>query len=328
MLLPDSARYARDAAEAIGASFEDLDAGGGYLFRISRGGRSVLGGGGNVCAYPVNSATAYTVSRDKAHTKAVLAARGLPVIPGGLFFAHTRRAALRQPGREAADAMRFAERLGYPVFCKPNHGSRGTFAEIVPDARALDDYIRRVAVEFESFLIEPVIAGTEHRVFVQDGRPVFESTKAAPELIADGAARLGELLARHNQTLAREGISALPDHVLGAADPAAIPPAGARIPLPGRRNLSAAGGVESVSEQAPAPLAALAVAAVEAIGLRIGAVDVFDLSSARDYSHLMVIEVNGNPGLHTLERAGRQDMIRAIWVLMLNACLSDRGSGD
>ena len=87
MPLPDSTRYAKDAAEAIGAAFEDLDAGAGYLFRISKNGRFVLGGGGNVCTYPVNSAGAYTISRDKAHTKTVLASRGVPVIPGGLFFA-------------------------------------------------------------------------------------------------------------------------------------------------------------------------------------------------------------------------------------------------
>ena len=62
MPVPDSARYAKDAAEAIGARFEDLDDGNGYLFRITKGARFVLGGGGNICAYPINSAVAYTVS--------------------------------------------------------------------------------------------------------------------------------------------------------------------------------------------------------------------------------------------------------------------------
>jgi len=35
-----------------------------------------------------------------------------------------------------------------------------------------------------------------------------------------------------------------------------------------------------------------------------------------------VIEVNGNPGLRTLENAGRTDLIRSIWTSMLNECLS------
>ncbi len=322
MPIPDSTRYARDAAEAIGARFEDLDNGEGYLFRISRADRFVLGGGGNVCAYPINSAPAYTISRDKAHTKAVLAACDIPIIPGSLFFAHSRRIAVRAPGREASDAIMFAQRLCYPVFCKPNNGSRGTFAELVRNAAELDDYIHRVAVEFEAFLIEPVRDGAEHRVFVLDGRPVFHATKSAPTLIGDGNSTLAELLAALNATLQLEGVSAVPVSALGGHDLNATPAVGEHIPLPGRRNLSAQGGLETVSELVPAPLANLAVAAVAALGLGAGAVDLFDLSAARDLSDNVVIEVNGNPGLRTLERAGRTDLIRAIWVYMLNACLN------
>ncbi|MEQ1781513.1 MAG: hypothetical protein ABMA14_09145 [Hyphomonadaceae bacterium] len=322
MPIPDSTRYARDAAEAIGARFEDLDGGEGYLFRISHGDRFVLGGGGNVSTYPVNSAPAYTISRDKAHTKAVLISAGVPVIPGGLYFAHARRAALRAPGHEASDAATFAQRLGYPVFCKPNHGSRGTFAEIVPTPAGLDDYIRRVAVEFESFLVEPVLDGAEHRIFVLDGRPVFHATKSAPGLIGDGCTTLAQLLAALNAALEAEGISAAPTSALGDRDLNATPAAGEHIPLSGRRNLSAQGGVETVNDHVPVELAHPATAAVAALGLRAGAVDMFDVSAMRDLSDIVVIEVNGNPGLRTLERAGRNDMIRAIWTHMLNACLN------
>jgi D-alanine-D-alanine ligase-like ATP-grasp enzyme len=321
MPIPDSARYAKDAAEAIGARFEDLDEGGGYLFRISRGERFAFGGGGNICAYPINSATAYTISRDKAHTKIVLASRGLPVIAGGLFFSQTRRAMMRRPGREAADAIAYANRLGYPVFCKPNLGSRGTFAEIITSEAALADYVQRVAVDFETFLIEPVMQGAEHRVLVQDGRPVFHSTKAEPQLIGDGASTLAQLLDVLNRTIAADGVSALPMSALGS-DAALVPRKDERVPLKGRRNLSAAGAIEQVSETVSARLAQLAVAAVESLALRIGAVDMFDVSANGDLSDLVVIEVNGNPGLRTLEQAGRSDLIRTIWTDMLNACLS------
>ncbi len=321
MPIPDSARYARDAAEAIGARFEDLDDGDGYLFRISKGGRFVLGGGGNICAYPVNSAAAYTVSRDKAHTKRVLQSRGIAVIDGGLFFAQTRRAAMRSPGREAADAATFAGQLGYPVFCKPNLGSRGTFAEIVRNEADLADYISRVAIDFEAFLIEPLLNGPEHRVLVQDGRPVFHSTKSEPALLGDGRSTLAELLGAMNQSIAADGISALPLSALGAGS-SSIPAAGERVALPGRRNLSAAGAIEQVSATVPESLAHLAASAVEALGLRIGAVDMFDISPQGDLSGLVVIEVNGNPGLRTLENANRSDLIRSIWTSMLNECLS------
>lgn len=319
MPTPEFTRYAREAAAAIGAAFEDLDGGRGYLWRVSRGGRSVLGGGGGVCAYPVNSAVAWTISRDKAHTKTVLASEGIPVIPGGLFFAHGLRAALREPGREVADAVAFAGRLGFPVFCKPNTGSRGDFAEVIPDARQLSVYASRIAPLHESFLVEPVVQGTEHRVFVQDGRIIFHAAKAAPALIGDGVSTVAQLTAELDRNALAPAVSAT---VVAGYSPDDIPAAGVRIALAGRRNLSAAGGIDHVSDTAPPALARIAIAAVAAIGLRIGAVDLFDQSSSGDFSDLVVIEVNGNPGLRTLELAGRDDLIRAIWTSMYEECLS------
>lgn len=318
MSIPEFNRYAREAAAAIGATFEDIDGGRGYLWRVSRGERFVLGGGGGICAYPINSAVAYTISRDKSHTKSALLAAGLPVIPGGLFFAHTLRAGLRDGGREVADAVAFAERMGFPVFCKPNAGSRGDFAEIVADGAAMHAYAQRLAPHHESFLVEPVMHGTEHRVLVKDGRAIFHAEKASPEIVGDGKTNIAGLVAVLDRSLT-PGLSA--SAIAGHA-PDHIPAAGERIPLPGRRNLSAAGGIETVSETAPAPLASLAVRAVQGLGLRIGAVDLFDLSSAGDSSDPVVIEVNGNPGLRTLELAGRNDLIRAIWTSMYEECLS------
>jgi glutathione synthase/RimK-type ligase-like ATP-grasp enzyme len=323
MTLPDPARYAMDAAQAMGADYADLDQGGGYLWRVSKGGRSVVGGAGGVSSFPINSATAFTLSRDKAHTKTVLHDAGLPVIPGGLFFAHQRRIALRGPGREIDDAIRYAVTHGFPVFCKPNHGARGNFAEIVLDADALRDYASRVAVEFESFLVEPVIEGTEHRVLVHDGRPVFHSTKATPALTGDGITTLEALLAQLNDRLEGSGVSPSPAAAIALAGrkPTDVLEKGERIPLPGRRNLSAAGGAETVSTVIPAQLAYIAIRAVAALGLRIGAVDIFDVSRMGDLSDLVIIEVNGNPGLKTLELAERPDLIRAIFVAMFTELL-------
>lgn len=320
---PDPARYAMDAAAAIGATFEDLDEGRGYLYRISRNGRSVLGGGGGVCAYPVNSAVAFTVARDKSHTKSVLRAANLPCIPGALFFSHKRRVAMRGPGREVEDALSFATQIGFPVFCKPNQGGRGNFAEIITSPEALADYARRVTVEFESFLVEPVVAGVEHRVLVKDGRPLAHIAKSPPMLVGDGERSWGQLLAAVNASLEGTGVSPGTETLITAAGhaPDQIPPAGETMALAGRRNIHAAGGAEAVSSDVPAALAELACAAVAAIGLRVGAVDMFDTSAQGDLGQLVVIEVNGNPGLLSLERAGRQDIISDLWIEMLNDCL-------
>jgi D-alanine-D-alanine ligase-like ATP-grasp enzyme len=103
--------------------------------------------------------------------------------------------------------------------------------------------------------------------------------------------------------------------------PDTVPGAGERIALPGRRNLSAIGEIESFSSTTPDVLASMAAKAVAALGLRIGAADIFDTSAAGDLSDLVIIEVNGNPGLKTLELAGRMDIIHDIWTSMLEEAL-------
>src|SRR5262249_36412962 len=156
-------------------------------------------------------------------------------------------------------------------------------AEIIADDAALADYTRRVAVEFESFLIEPVVHGTEHRVLVHDGRGVFHAAKAAPELVGDGRSTVASLLARLNAPLEGSGVSLWPMAATGRR-PDDVPHARERIALAGRRNLGVEGEIAHFSTDIPAALLSLANRAVSAIGLRIGAVDLFDRSAVGDLS--------------------------------------------
>jgi hypothetical protein len=41
------------------------------------------------------------------------------------------------------------------------------------------------------------------------------------------------------------------------------------------------------------------------------------VSPKRDLSQLVVIEVNGNPGMQSLEAIGRDDLIDTIWSMVL-----------
>ena len=50
--------------------------------------------------------------------------------------------------------------------------------------------------------------------------------------------------------------------------------------LEGPANRAAGGSAEALADSAPAPLAKLAIAAADALGLKLAAVDMFDLSPA------------------------------------------------
>ena len=57
---------------------------------------------------------------------------------------------------------------------------------------------------------------------------------------------------------------------------------------------------------------ALAIRAVQALGLRVGAVDMFT-DIGEDPDDIRIIEVNANPSIRFLEDVGRSDLILKIW---------------
>jgi len=321
---PAQTRYVARACQILGLLFRDLDQGGGYLFSVSNGRDEFVSGSGAICTWPLNSAPAFGISRDKHHTNAVLAQAELPIIPGQLFFLHPHMAKLRAPGRERSDALAAFAGMPHPVFCKPNQGSRGDFAEIVADLPAFGDYIERVAARYDAILLQPVLHGDEYRVFCLDGDAVFATRKADFAVTGDGARSIERLLRAHNERVTGTGVSPPDmgnilatiqlrhglrgDHVLAK---------GEEIVLPGRRNLSAGGDVADFMTEIPTSLAALTLDAAKAIGLRVAGIDIFDISPGRNLSELVIIEVNGNPGIQSLETIGRDDLIDRIWQTVL-----------
>lgn len=330
MPYPDQTRYVARACAALGYSFTDLDNGGGALFAVSDGRHRFVSGAGKICAYPLNTAAAHEISKDKAHTNAVLARAGIEVIPSKLYFLTQTHAKLREPGRDRADAVRAFEAAGTPLFCKPNAGSQGAFAEIVADAGAFRDYLARVEVRYDAILLQPIVEGDEYRVFCIDGEAIFAAQRSNFAIVGDGAHDLKALLENENARLAGTGVSAIPvaaaldqlhDRGLAASHVAAP---GERIELTGRRNLSAGSDVLDFSTDVPAPLASIATEAAAAIGLRVAGVDIFDTSPARDLSRLVVIEINGNPAISSLERIGRDDVIDRIWHKVLRTWFAEQ----
>lgn len=173
------ARFAAHTARALGYDFRSLDGADGYLFEVRDGARRAVFAGGYATPYALNSARAYSLARDKEFAQRVLTPQGIRTIPSQLYFTHMRKALSRSPGRERHDALAFAATAAWPLFCKPNDGGRGRFAEVIESAAAFAAYLDRVAAEHEAILVQPILRGDEYRVFVLQGRALFSYRKRA-----------------------------------------------------------------------------------------------------------------------------------------------------
>ena len=307
---PEQARSAKRAAKQLGLKFIDIDS--GYLFEISNGKIGFLSGAGHICTYPLNTAVGVSVAADKLHTNSVLARKKIPVIPSKLFFLDENYKNLREAGREGEDAIRYLSKLKLPVFCKPNRGSRGNFAEIINSQKEFVDYMGRVRRYYDSFLVQPVMNGTEYRVFCVDGKAMFYTQKAPPFLVGDGVKTVKELVEDFNAKLKGYGISSITAH-----NPKHKPKKDEVVVLEGRRNIASQGSAKFISKKVPKKLADIALKAMKEINLSVAGVDIFDVSKKNDLSKLVIIEVNGNASLTSLEKAGEHKLIDDIWQAII-----------
>ena len=307
---PDQSIYAAFACAEFGLEFRDSDGGSGLLFRVSSRKKSLHFGAGRCAWYPQNNATAATLASDKYFTARILAEAGVPVIAGEYFFLHERHRAHRPAGHERDNALAYFASLGASAFVKPLTGSRGDFAQAIHGEAALDIYLDEVAKYYDAVLIQPVIEGVEHRIFLLDDDALFCARKHPPFVRGDGVHTLRELLSAHNDALRAHGLSPVSP---GEGDRSldAVPAKGEQRAIPGRMNLSA-GGTMVLEPQPSQKAVAMARAASRALGLRVAAVDLFTCIGG-DPEAMTVIEVNSNPSIRLLEQSGRGDLILKIW---------------
>jgi hypothetical protein len=74
--------------------------------------------------------------------------------------------------------------LGGAAFVKPLTGSRGDFAQAVHGEAALVRYFDDVVKYYDAILIQPIVEGTEYRVFLLDDDVLYSARKYRPSVAA------------------------------------------------------------------------------------------------------------------------------------------------
>ena len=309
---PDQSIYAEYACAEFGLTFQELDGGTGLVFSVSSLSKSITFGAGRCSWYPQNNSTAASLATDKYFTKLILEHAGIPTLGGRYFFLHDRHRAHRAPGHERSDALDYFGALGGSAFAKPLTGSRGDFARAIHGEASLLGYLDDVARYYDSVLIQPLVSGIEHRIFLLDGEVAYSARKRPPFLVGDGSSAIGDLLAKHNAALQSRGLSPAAMDAGRERNLNIVPARGERWEIPGRMNLSVGGAMVLESPGAGSAVIALARRGVKTLGLRAAAVDLF-AELEGDPEAVRVIEVNSNPSIRLLEQCERSDLILKIW---------------
>jgi len=241
---------------------------------------------------------AVELASDKEETNRILASLGLPVPRQELV-------------QTTEQAVRAAQRIGFPVVTKPYNGNHGRGISI----RLMDE--AEVAAGFaaarehsRSVIVETYLEGDDHRLLVVNGELVAATRRTPGQVVGDGEHSIVELIdivnldprrgVGHEKVLTRIELDAQAARMLERAGLAAgsVPAPGQVVPLRSTANLSTGGTATDVTDVIHPDNRDMAVRAVRAIGLDVGGVDFLSQNIAESYRSIGggICEVNAAPG--------------------------------
>ncbi|NUZ10310.1 hypothetical protein HUZ36_05900 [Pseudoalteromonas sp. McH1-7] len=323
---PHQIQSLKKACDSLGIRYQNLDSFSEQILKVSYKNKAFIFGAGNICSFPINSATSTFLAKDKSHTVNVLSASGFNVPEGDYFFLQSAFAMYRGVGKEKQDALCYAKRQGYPLFIKPNDGSRGAFIEKLYNGQDLQNYIDKNQQKLSCVRIEKPLQGHEYRLFVVDGKIWFGYKRRPPFITFDGVQTVSAHLQALMQTQAQYGHSSLSldssyiREYLSANQLTlqSIPAKGVTFNFSPAMNIALGGEVVDYSECFSDELNAFTDKIFKLFNLRVFGLDVY--SQADDINQaeaLTILEINGNPSLESAEKHSTTDIVTRLWAFII-----------
>ena len=243
---------------------------------------------------------AVEISCDKEDTHNLLNDLGLPV-PKQLMVYGERQ------------AVRAANRIGYPVVVKPlnaNHG-RGVSINLTTDEEVTTAFAE--AQEHGSsraVLVESYLSGFDHRMLVVNDELVAVAKRVPGHVIGDGLSTIEQLVDKvnedprrgigHEKVLTRLELDNQANRLMQEAgyDSSTVLEDGQEFYLRSTANLSTGGTAIDVTDSVHPDNRDMAIRAIKAIGLDIGGVDFLTDDISRSYKEIGggICECNAAPG--------------------------------
>jgi len=241
---------------------------------------------------------AVELASDKEETNKLLGDLGLPVARQELVY---------RPDQ----AVRAAERMGYPVVVKPrnaNHG-RGASIHLTTDEEVRTAF-RHAREHGRTILVESFIHGLDHRLLVVDGKLIGAAKRVPGHVVGDGKSTIAELVdvvnedprrgIGHEKVLTRLELDRQANELMAKKDYTAesVPTSGEMVFLRSTANLSTGGTAVDVLDVVHPDIRAMAIRAAEAIDLDVCGVDYLtsDITKSFKVTGGAICEVNAAPG--------------------------------
>jgi len=259
--------------------------------------------------WPINSASAYLIAKNKALAYEVLKKYQIDAIEHYAFY---RPDQIRFTEHQWANMLDMARSLDFKLVCKPNGGGGGDDLFLVNSEIEFEKAIYHIFERYSVVSLSPYYEiDVEYRIVVLSDEPVLIFVKRKPSITGDGKSTLSELLEKIPSMNLSKLIELEKKYGLDS-----IPAQGQVIGLGWQHNLSTGAKAELVEdEDLKQKLIAIALQAAQCIQIQFGSVDIAQLSDGS----LKVIEINGAVATEKFASSGEQQyqMAKSIYKKVL-----------
>jgi len=242
--------------------------------------------------FDLNPLGASEIADDKAASLKLFQSDGL-IIPEGVVLS----------GKNASNsAIQFSERVGFPVFLKPNTGQEGQDVERLETPEQLKSACTRLLEHHRLLLLQEAISGEDLRVLVLEGEVLGVIKRSPPTVTGDGVRSLKTMIEQLDAGLLADPRCAacLASQNLSLD---CVPEKGQVIALLSNANLSSGGKGHLLDGPTPLTIKDAAIRAANSLGLRYAGVDMIVKADGQP----ILLEINAAPGLARFAAQGPSD---------------------
>lgn len=254
------------------------------------------------------------IAKDKDFAAFFMSGAGYPIPQGEKFYSKDWCRAIGSR-RNILAAYRYAKRIGFPVFVKPNSGSQGSGAALARNRReffrAMNEIFRRDRVA----LVQIPLIGRDYRIVVLDNQVISAYERIPLSIIGDGKSTISRLLKKKQLDF----VASSRDTRLKFDDPRihakladqgksmrSVPKKSELVFLLDNANLSSGGDAVDVTRKMHSGFKKIAIALTKYMGLRFCGVDLMIEGSIESKpANYWVLEINSAPGLDHYAKNGR-----------------------
>lgn len=280
-------------------------------------------------ALDLNPVGASDVAKDKDYAVFFMKKMGYPVPVSRAFFSDEWAQTI-DSDQDARAAVRYAKKIGFPLFVKPNSGSQGTHVSLVRNARELVQALKEVFKRDRIALLQKPVPGRDYRIVVLDGAVISAYERIPLHVIGDGRSTVLQLLKQKQKAFDATNR----DTRIKFNDPrivaklraqklslASIPAKDSKIYLLDNANLSSGGDAVDVTDSLHPSFKRIATRLTRDMGLRFAGVDILCADATKAAKKYCVLEINAAPGLDHYVKTGlrQRRLVEAMYRKVLKS---------